>query len=99
MIQGSQPSLRGNGHTISNLFIDRSSTNYVGLFGYVRGSTARLRNIGMLEVKVTGDGYVGGLVGYNWKSTVSNSYATGSVTGDGLCRRFGGVQLEKHGIQ
>ena len=72
----------GNGHTISNLFIDRSSTNNVGLFGYVRGSSARLRNIGLLEVNVTGDDYVGGLVGINWDSTVSNSYATGSVTAD-----------------
>ena len=72
----------GNGHTISNLFIDRSSTGYVGLFGYVRGSTAGLRNIGLLEVKVTGDDYVGGLVGCIFDGTVSGSYATGSVTGD-----------------
>ena len=71
----------GNGHTISNLFIDRSSTDYVGLFGYVNESSAALRNIGLLEVNVTGDDYVGGLVGTNFESTVSNSYATGSVTG------------------
>ena len=72
----------GNRHTISNLFIGRFYTDYVGLFGYVSGNSARLRNIGLLEVKVTGDDYVGGLVGYNSRGTVSGSYATGSVTAD-----------------
>ena len=71
----------GNGHTISNLFIDRSSTNYVGLFGYVSGDSSELRNLGMVEVEVTGDSYVGGLTGINYQGTVSGSYATGSVTG------------------
>ena len=71
----------GNGHPISNLFINRSSTSYVGLFGYVGESNAEVRNIGLLEVNVTGDDYVGGLVGNCRSGTVSNSYATGSVTG------------------
>ena len=71
----------GNRHTISNLFIDRSSTSSVGLFGYVKENSAELRNIGLLDVEVTGDSTVGGLVGWNDdEGTVSNSYATGSVT-------------------
>ena len=73
----------GNGHTISNLFIDRSSTDYVGLFGYVSEGSAALRNLGMVDVEVTGYNQVGGLVGFNRDGTVSNSYATGSVTGNG----------------
>ena len=72
----------GNGHTISNLYINRPSTNSVGLFRYVRGSSAELRNIGLLEVNVTGNDNVGGLVGRNYGGTVSNSYATGAVKGD-----------------
>ena len=78
----------GNGYTISNLFIDRSSASYVGLFGYVGGSTAELRNLGMVDVEVAGDSYVGGLVGLNEEGTVSGSYATGSVTGTS---RVGGL--------
>ena len=74
----------GNGHRISNLYINRPSTSYVGLFGYVRGSTAGLRNIGLLDVKVTGKKLVGGLVGQNAEGMVSNSYATGAVTGTGF---------------
>ena len=70
----------GNGHTISNLFI-RSLSRDVGLFGYVSGSS-ELRNIGLLDVKVSGNINVGGLVGRNYQGTVSNSYATGSVTAE-----------------
>ena len=70
----------GNGHRISNLYIN-SSTNYVGLFGYVRGNNAALRNIGMVDVEVEGNNHVGGLVGKN-EGDISGSYATGSVTGD-----------------
>ena len=83
----------GNGHTISNLFIDRSSETYLGLFGFVSGSTAELRNLGMVDVEVTGDRHVGGLVGANVKGTVSGSYATGSVTGSvtGFGNSVGGL--------
>ena len=75
----------GNGHKVSGLWINRPSTNYVGLFGYAYGS--EIRNIGV-EIDdskggVKGGSYVGGLVGSNYDGTVSNSYATGSVTGTG----------------
>ena len=92
---------KGNGHTISNLFIERSSTSYVGLFGHVGGSSAELRNIGLLDVEVTGDDYVGGLVGNNG-GDISGSYATGSVMGTGehvgglVGRNFRGTVLDSY---
>ena len=80
----------GNGHTISNLFIDRPSTENVGLFVYGGGSAA-LRNIGLLEVKVTAGGRLGTLAGLNL-GDISGSYATGSVTGrDPLGSPVGGL--------
>ena len=71
----------GNGHTISNLYINRSSTNYAGLFGYVSGANAKLLSIGLLEVKVVGNNWVGGLVGRIDDGMVSDSYVTGAVVG------------------
>ena len=68
----------GNGYTISNLFINRPSTDHIGLFGHT--SAALIKNVGLEEVNVKGSNYVGGLVGEN-NSTISHSYATGSVTG------------------
>ncbi|MGV8893401.1 MAG: GLUG motif-containing protein [Burkholderiaceae bacterium] len=70
----------GLGHTISNLTINRPTTNDVGLFGFI-DATSAIRNVGMVGGSVTGNLRVGGLVGYNGTGTISNSYATGAVTG------------------
>ncbi|MGL6161261.1 YDG domain-containing protein, partial [Microbulbifer sp.] len=69
----------GLGHTISDLTINRPSTDNIGLFGSTDGAT--LRNVGLVGGSVTGDDRVGGLVGHNNSSTISNAYATGSVEG------------------
>ncbi|MEA1986242.1 MAG: GLUG motif-containing protein, partial [Candidatus Marinimicrobia bacterium] len=72
----------GAGHTIDNLYINRSGTNYIGLFGWTNG-TAMISNLGVTHVDITGNHHVGGLVGENKSSTVENSYSTGSVSGSG----------------
>ena len=69
----------GNGHTISNLMINRSGTQGVGLFGRTN-SSSKISNIGLLNVQIDGDFHVGGLVGQN-NGSIANSYATGSVAG------------------
>ena len=71
----------GNDHTISNLYIDRSSTNYVGLVGNL-GSGGEVRNLGTVGGSVTGRFATGGLVGQSYYGTISMCYATGNVTGD-----------------
>ncbi len=81
----------GQGHTINGLFIDRSSTYYIGLFGYISGSNARVDSLGVTNADVTGSSYVGGLVGYNFSSTVENSYSTGSVSGSSFVGGLAGV--------
>ena len=68
----------GDGHTISDLSIDRSSIDYTGLFGYTSGGT--IQNLGVTTVNITGNNFSGGLIGRNY-STVSNCYSTGSVSG------------------
>ena len=72
----------GNGHQIRNLYIDRPSTNYVGLFGYVKGEAASLGNIGLTGklMSVAGYYYAGGLVGQVYYASLSNSFSTGNVT-------------------
>lgn len=71
----------GQGYEIRDLFINRPDEDLVGLFGDIdRG--AIIKNIGVVNVTVTGEGNVGGLVGENL-GTVSDSYCTGNVTGDG----------------
>ncbi len=73
----------GNDHTLSNLMINRPSTGYVGLFGSIEGTSTKITNVGLLNVNVKGDDFVGGLVGWNLGDLITNSYATGSVEGTG----------------
>lgn len=71
----------GSGYVISDLYIDRGSTNEVGLFSYIE-SGANISYVGVENVDITGDYRVGGLVGYN-DDSVSDCYSTGSVDGSG----------------
>ena len=73
----------GNGKTISGLYIDSSSDNYQGLFGYVSGTVQNLSVSG----SVSGNYSVGGVVGLN-RGSVEDCDFTGSVSGD---RCVGGV--------
>jgi filamentous hemagglutinin family protein len=70
----------GSGHTITGLYINRSGTDYVGLFGSNSGT---IKNLGMVNVNTTGHHNTGGLVGFNNSGDIYNSYSTGKVTGTG----------------
>jgi filamentous hemagglutinin family protein len=69
----------GLGHTINGLTINRSGTDYTGLFRLLRGT---VRNIGLVGGSTVGGQFTGALVGRNY-GTISNSYATGTVSGTG----------------
>ena len=69
----------GNDKTISNLFInntDGNSSAYIGLFGFI-GQQGDVKNLGLLNAKVTGGGSLGALAGGLWGS-VTDCYAEGS---------------------
>ncbi len=71
----------GNGFAISGLYINRPTSSYVGLFGYV--SYGEISDLKVSDSEISGNGYVGGLVGYNYYSTVTNCSYTGTITGAG----------------
>ncbi len=71
----------GNNNTISGLFINRSGTNDIGLFGGV--DKGNITNLGLVNVTIFGKTNVGGLVGSSWSTTrfIYNCYATGNING------------------
>ena len=77
----------GNGFTISNLSIDGS--DYLGLFATFSGSVSNL-NIDNINIISSGD-YLGGLCGRNYSGTISNCYATGSISGGSDSDYLGGL--------
>jgi len=90
---------RGQGYEMKDLFIDRPDQDYVGLFGCV-GAGGVIEQVGAVNAVVTGDGYVGGLVGYHGYGIVSNSYSTSGVTGNwhvgGLVGQNGGTVSDSY---
>jgi hypothetical protein len=76
-------SFDGQNHTISNLSINRLDDNEVGLFGAI-GAGGEVKNVGVINVNMTGNYGVGGLVGTNSNGNISNSYSTGNVSGEDM---------------
>lgn len=70
----------GDGHTISNLKIDRETGRGVGLFGMVVPD-AVIKNVGLINVDVQGKLWVGGIAGRTIGATIQQSYVTGKVSG------------------
>lgn len=74
----------GENHTISDLTINRPTESDVGLFGVSSGT---IQNVGLVGGSVVGLNQVGALVGtlFMGPTLVTNSFATGSVSGsDGV---------------
>ena len=68
----------GQGHTISGLYFDDNSVNYVGLFGFVTDD-GKVANVGIKDSYLKGgDVAVGGVCGYNRDGIIENCYNIGS---------------------
>ena len=79
----------GNGHTISNLWINRPNTNYIGLFGSLE-DPAEIQNIKLENAEYIGYMYIGGIAGYlDDNSIISDCVFKGILTGNseigGIC--------------
>ena len=70
--------LDGNGYTISNF------TGTWGLFRYVDGPDAEIKNLGLIDPNVVGGPQAGSLVSQLTYGTVSNCYVEGGSTSDGV---------------
>lgn len=70
----------GNGYVISGLTINRPASNNVGLWAFV-GENGTVKNLNLQDSQVVGGNYVvGTMVAFN-RGTLTEVYATGSVSG------------------
>jgi hypothetical protein len=74
-------SFSGNGHSITGLYINRPSTDEVGLFGEA-DNKARITNLNLVDVDVTGQKLVGGMGG-RLNARVDSSSVSGKVSAGG----------------
>ncbi|MBN1539176.1 MAG: PKD domain-containing protein [Candidatus Thermoplasmatota archaeon] len=83
--------LDGRNFTITDLSINRPSTDYAGIFGYLGTSypiKGMLKNLALVDCVITGKDYVGGLVGKSNAALISNCHVSGAVRG---INRVGGL--------
>ncbi|MGN1264096.1 MAG: hypothetical protein ACI4TW_08655 [Prevotella sp.] len=80
----------GDNHSISGLYFNNESTEFVGLFG-VNGGT--IKNVGVIDSYFNASYYVGSVCGQNNGGTITNCYNTGIVSGEytigGVCGENG----------
>ena len=70
----------GDGHTISGIRIN-TSANYQGLFGYLGSeSSTMVKNVTLTNSTITGQYFVGGIVGNCFIGTIQNCRVESSVT-------------------
>ena len=94
----------GDGFVISNLFINRPTSSRQALFEYLVGSaTARIRNVALENVDITGENIVGTIVASGDSvppsdGRIVDSYATGILRGSeqlgGLVSRSRQISIE-----
>ena len=87
----------GNGHTVSGLYFNNTSTSYVGLFGYVTGGT--ISNVGVVDSYIRAKQYVGAVVGelYNGTSTINNCFNEATVSANNGLAFAGGIAGHAYG--
>lgn len=79
----------GQGHVISHLRIARPDASWVGLFGLVgrpfegpsSDAAGHVRNLKLNDVRIQGDGFVGGLAGALGSGSIRNCSVTGTIVG------------------
>lgn len=83
----------GRYHTISGLKVKDTSSDYQGLFGYIEigSSWGEVKNL-TVNGSVTGNDYVGGIVGYIKGSYLINCHFKGNITGNQYVGGISGYQ-------
>ena len=88
----------GQDFTIDGLTINRPTETNIGLFGFASLSNASIENIHLTNVQITGNEYVGALIGEtdSWNTnTITNCSSSGNVSAQGY---VGGLIGYKAGL-
>ena len=83
----------GNGKNISGIYINNSSADKVGLFGWVYGGT--VKDLTITNSYICGNNYVGGIAGSNYDGTIENCTSSAIVCGNDY---VGGITGFNYGL-
>ena len=90
----------GKGKDIKGLTITASSGENFGLFGYMDGDAALVKNVRLTDVNIAceNSGFIGGIVGRPQKGSVSSCYVSGTITGKSTIGGITGFVEENYSI-
>jgi hypothetical protein len=84
----------GQNYNISNLFINRSTSDYIGLFN--RTSYAQISKVNLIDANVIGASYVGSLIGRVDYGSLNDSYFQISINSPGSYALGGAIGRAFH---
>ncbi len=88
----------GGGHTIAHFSWSGSDKDCVGLFGYLSGSNAEVKNLGLVDPNLTvaGGSNIGALIGHMGQGIIRNCFVEGGAVcgGSNLGGLVGDVQAK-----
>jgi hypothetical protein len=88
-------SFHGAGHVIKHLYINRPTTDYVGLFGFISFATI-IDSLGLVDNIISGNSAVGSIAGFADFTAINSCYNTGSIYGKS---ETGGIVGFGHSIE
>lgn len=74
----------GAGYNIARLQIDKSSSSYIALFGYIDGSYAEIGDVHITSGNIVGGDYTAGICGYLFGATIKACSNAALVTSKGV---------------
>ncbi|MDD2963991.1 MAG: GLUG motif-containing protein [Bacteroidales bacterium] len=82
------PTYDGDDHEINHLFINRSTSDFQGLFGYL--NNAEVKDLGLNHVNISARSSLAAIAGSADNGTIRNCFVTGKVAGIGVSADFTG---------
>ncbi|HOK09845.1 MAG TPA: hypothetical protein PLJ10_09305, partial [Candidatus Hydrogenedens sp.] len=82
-------SFDGNGHVISELYIDRPGESYVGLFSFVEKGS--ITNLKLYYAAISGKSIVGGVAGMILGGKIFNCIVSGRIQASSNCGGIAGI--------
>ncbi len=90
-------SFDGKGFTINDLFINRPTESFTGLFGRTGNGVGTIQDVGLVDCDITGEAHVGALIGQqdDIGGAVIDCYSTGSISANEF--EIGGLIGDSYG--
>lgn len=70
----------GKDNYLKEIFINRKEESVIGLFSFTENS--EISNLNLDSINMTGDNYIGGIIGYSKNSNLSKIFVNGSLYGN-----------------